>query len=175
MLKRYIKNILHRILHPSCIKLQNGGSLQCDLSVCLKNCTIIVRGKGTSVVIGKDSVLSGVHIFVNGEDSHLVIGKNVHINASIYQPTHINAFGHKRKVLIGDNCLISNNVEIHTSDYHKIFDGNGNRVNENKNVIIGNNVWIGLRSIILKGHHWRKHIDCRRIENRKFYCRRLPA
>lgn len=152
MNKRAIKNLILKFLNPSQIKVAGrGAGVDKDLSVCLKNCTIIVKGKGSRVVFGKNCMLSGVHIYVNGENCRLVFGENVHVNASVFQPTHINAFGNDRTIIIGDNCLIYNNVEIHTTDYHKIYDRNGNRINEDKDVTIGNNVWIGLGATILKG------------------------
>lgn len=75
----------------------------------------------------------------------------MHINASRYQPTHINACGDYCSIIIGDGCLISNNVEIHTTDYHKIYDKSQKLLNKNKNVYIGKNVWLGLGVTILKG------------------------
>lgn len=96
-------------------------------------------------------MLSGAHIFINGDNCHLVFGNNVHLNASKYQSTHINVFGNNRRIIFGNDCLISNNVEIHTTDYHKIYDMDRNRINGDKDNIIGNNVWIGLGVTILKG------------------------
>ena len=36
-------------------------------------------------------------------------------------------------------------------DAHGIFDDQGNRTNIEKDIIIGNNVWIGSNSIVLRG------------------------
>ena len=53
---------------------------------------------------------------------------------------------------IGNGCLLSNNIELHTSDYHSILDiKSTTRINSAKNIHLGDRVWIGLRSIILKG------------------------
>ena len=62
----------------------------------------------------------------------------------------INAFGGK-KIQIGEGCLFSNNIEIHTTDYHGIYDTNGNRINYDKDIIIGKKVWLCLGVKILKG------------------------
>lgn len=72
------------------------------------------------------------------------------INASKDQPTVINAVG-GRKVKIGDSALLSNNIEIHTTDYHGIFNREGKRINPDKDISIGKGVWIGLGCKILKG------------------------
>ncbi|GHV72139.1 hypothetical protein AGMMS49928_28010 [Spirochaetia bacterium] len=37
------------------------------------------------------------------------------------------------------------------TDFHKILDKNNNIINVPQEIIIGNNVWIGCRSLILKG------------------------
>lgn len=52
------------------------------------------------------------------------------------------------KISIGDNCKISEDCVISDSDNHKII--NSNRP-ISLPIIIEDNVWIGLRSIILKG------------------------
>lgn len=52
---------------------------------------------------------------------------------------------------IGDGLLMSRDVKIFDSDFHKILDENGNQSNLPKPVIIGNHVWIGIGTIILRG------------------------
>lgn len=57
-------------------------------------------------------------------------------------------------IYIGDGCLFSNNIEIHTSDYHSILSCNSfERINPAKDICLEERVWVGLRSIILKGTH----------------------
>lgn len=85
-----------------------------------------------------------------GNNNKIIIGNNVFINGSKYQPVTINACEGKT-IYIGNECIFSNNIEIHTTDYHSILDNEYNRINDAKDVYIGNHCWIGLRSIILKG------------------------
>lgn len=59
--------------------------------------------------------------------------------------------GGGRSIKIGDGSLLSNNIEIHTTDYHGIYDSQGKRVNPDKDILIGKYVWIGLGVKILKG------------------------
>ena len=40
---------------------------------------------------------------------------------------------------------------IMDTDQHDIYDKSNHLLNENKEIIIGNNVWIGAKSLILKG------------------------
>jgi acetyltransferase-like isoleucine patch superfamily enzyme len=52
---------------------------------------------------------------------------------------------HKR-IEIGENCQIAYDTVIMDTDEHPISGGNGPQA-----VLIGNNVWIGTRAIVLKG------------------------
>lgn len=64
---------------------------------------------------------------------------------------YINNFGDIHcfnKITIGENVLISSNVSIRDSDNHMI---NNQKESVSAPIIIGNNVWIGMRSTILKG------------------------
>lgn len=54
------------------------------------------------------------------------------------------------EIIFRENCLISWDNFIMYNDFHKIYK-NDKVINENKRVIIGNDVWIGCRSTILKG------------------------
>lgn len=54
-------------------------------------------------------------------------------------------------IKIGKDCLFSHSIYIRTTDSHGIFDMNGNRINSASNIKIGNNVWIGMQAMVLKG------------------------
>lgn len=55
------------------------------------------------------------------------------------------------KVSIGDDCMLSCGITIRTNDGHTIFDNETKAItNKPKDIIIGNHVWIGDGSIILK-------------------------
>ncbi len=56
----------------------------------------------------------------------------------------------KNLISFGDNCLLSWDILIMDTDFHKIYK-NGKLCNEDEPIHIGNKVWIGARSIILKG------------------------
>lgn len=55
------------------------------------------------------------------------------------------------RVEIGDNVLFSWDILLTDTDFHAIKDCKGERINNNTPVVIGDNVWIGCRSMILKG------------------------
>lgn len=94
--------------------------------------------------------MSGLNILIEGEHNVIEFGRGVTVNASKYQPTVINALGGCR-IQIGAGALFSNNIEVHSTDYHGIYDNTGKRINPDEDIVIGNNVWIGLGCKILKG------------------------
>lgn len=84
-------------------------------------------------------------ITTNEKYAEIIIGENVGISGTV-----ISAFN---KISIGDNTLIGGNVLITDSDWHTVdpdfrFDGARTKTAE---VEIGRNVFIGTRSIVLKG------------------------
>ena len=55
------------------------------------------------------------------------------------------------KIEIGHDVMIGRNVTIYDSDYHQIVNSLGKVLNNPKPVLIGNHVWLGTNSIVLKG------------------------
>ena len=53
---------------------------------------------------------------------------------------------------ISDKCMLSDHIEIRTTDNHAIYDINSSRrLNYEQNVYLHESVWVGTRVIILKG------------------------
>lgn len=119
----------------------------------LIDCSFEIHGNGSMIFVGDGCVLKGLHCLVVGDNSKVIIGDNVHINASKRFPTIMNAFDGAR-IVIGDDCLFSNSIELHTTDYHSIIRKiGGGKINPPQDIIIDRHVWIGLRTIVLKGVH----------------------
>lgn len=57
------------------------------------------------------------------------------------------------KMYIGNNVMLGRDTCIFDSDYHVIFNDKGEKINNDKEVVIEDNVWVGARSMILKGSH----------------------
>jgi len=112
-----------------------------------KSRTILEIG-GTIEFKGKASIGHGSKICImsNGSNGggYLLIGHNFSISAE-------SQIVCAKKIIFGDNCLLSWNILIMDTDFHKIIDRNNNQLNPNKEIIIGDKVWIGCRSTILKG------------------------
>lgn len=56
-----------------------------------------------------------------------------------------------KKMTIGNNVMLGRDVSVFDSDYHTIYNEKDTVINEPREVVIGDNVWIGARSIVLKG------------------------
>lgn len=55
------------------------------------------------------------------------------------------------KIVFGDNVLISWDILLMDTDWHKIYNDRNELLNGDKPIIVGDNVWIGCRSTVLKG------------------------
>lgn len=80
----------------------------------------------------------------DGDNSHISIGNNCRING-VY--IHSKDF-----ISIGDNCVMASGITIVDSNAHQVNSGDRTVGQDKpKGITIGNNVWVGLNSIILKG------------------------
>lgn len=80
----------------------------------------------------------------DGDNSHIKIGDNCRINGAYI---HAQDF-----IEIGNNCVMASGINIIDSNAHQVhsLDRTVGRDNP-RGIIIGNNVWVGLNVIILKG------------------------
>ena len=69
-----------------------------------------------------------------GKGAEVTIGEGGYINAN-------NTIIINNKLVIGDNCIISWNCQFLDDDFHElVYEG---RIDKKKEIIIGNNVWVG--------------------------------
>ena len=157
-IKRRIKLLFFNKKHPN---------LLCFYKDIIYN-NVIDKGVGNKIIIGKNSCLMNCSIVFNGTRCVLEIKDNIRISdvvfwfedeggiISISSGTTIEggsqfASVEGKNVVIGEDCMFSHNVDVRTSDSHSILNVEGNRINPGEDVIIGNHVWIGIRTTILKG------------------------
>ena len=57
----------------------------------------------------------------------------------------------RKHIKFGDGNLLSWENIIMDTDHHHIYNFNHKKINENREIVIGDNVWIGCRNMILKG------------------------
>ena len=112
----------------------------------LRDCNIFIKGNNNILYIGDDCVVNKTAIILDNEGAEIRIGNQTSIAKA--QIVSLEPY----KIEIGDDCMLSYDIEIRNTDSHKIYDKNTNqRINEGNSVNIGNHVWLGMRVIILKG------------------------
>lgn len=98
---------------------------------------------GTLVIKGQTSIGRGSKISV-GRQAVLTLGEGFMITGNSELICH-------KEITFGSQCLLSWDILIMDTDFHKVLDGQGNIANAPKPVRIGRHVWIGCRNTILKG------------------------
>lgn len=99
--------------------------------------------RGEVILDGKVSLGSGCRISV-ASDAILRFGNN-------FSMTGNSSIVCQKNICFGNDCLLSWDILIMDSDFHKIFNLQGETINAPSPIRIGNHVWIGCRSTILKG------------------------
>ncbi len=108
---------------------------------------VIIGEKVTFGYLSSPNLFDGsIYIEARQKSAIIEFSNNIKIN------NNFTAICEKSKIKIGTNCLIGHNVEIYDSDFHNI-DPTKRLENSNicKEVLIGNNVFIGSNVKILKG------------------------
>lgn len=103
----------------------------------------IIDIKGNIIFNGSCLLRHGTRISINS-NGILELGNNFITNSETIIVCN-------KKIKFGDNCNISWENLIIDTDFHKIRNNYGEITNHDKEIVIGNNVWIGCRSTILKG------------------------
>lgn len=98
---------------------------------------------GTIILNGHISLGSGMRLSNSGE---IEFGDNFNLNAN-------STIVCKKRIEFGRDVLISWDVLLMDTDFHEIYDKRdiSKQVNPPKDIIIGDNVWIGCRCFIAKG------------------------
>ena len=105
---------------------------------------IRVAGANNRIEIGDDVRFDGT-ISVRGFGLTVRIGDRCDI-----KKTHLIACDAGAE--IGRDCLVATGVIIRTSDMHAIVDrASGQRINAAQDVVVGNDVWLGAETVLLKG------------------------
>ena len=136
------------------IKLYGDSSLELEEGCYLQGCTFIIRNahvkfgrccelmnvNGSYLEIGGNSAVTGEWEL---KDAATVTAKKLWCT----WPPLVAAKG--GKITMGD-CGLADTT-IYNTDYHPIYDFDGNIINQDRDVIIEDNVWVGRRTVILKG------------------------
>lgn len=121
--------------------------------------------KGDSIVNfeGNAKIGHGSKISVS-KGSNLSFGENFIITAE-------SSIICQNKIVFGDECLVSWENLFMDSDFHDIYDDQGNIINKSEPIIVGDKVWFGCRNTVLKGSKIPNEtvIGTGSVINKKFY------
>ncbi|MBB2200780.1 acyltransferase [Gluconacetobacter tumulisoli] len=127
--------------------LAHDAVLIIGAGVKLINCNIRVRGSGHIIHISNDCRLKQLNLHLNGKNNTVGIGSGSTVEQAI-----ILCEADDRAVLLGNDCMLSSNIMIRTSDGHGVFDAaTGERLSLPADVIIHAHVWIGNGARVSKG------------------------
>lgn len=135
-------------------------------------CSIRISGNHNILEIGENCSLQNCSIFITGDNNMIRIDDNVsavltafHLekeNNTVKVGKHTSLHGRNNRIIefvleestaitVKEDCMISNDVSFRSSDSHSIFNEYGERTNHAKDIVVNDHVWIGMRSLILKG------------------------
>ena len=99
--------------------------------------------------MGDGVKLRNLNIVCEGDNNTITIGTGTYIGSkSEFAVTE------GSKLFIGNNCLIAHSCIFRTTDSHMIHNLTEEEpINPVEDILIGDHVWIGLQSLILKGAH----------------------
>lgn len=114
------------------------------------------KGNLISIVGNNNKVILENNVRMGIDNCILIYGNNIEVHikdgTSFMENLQINATEDYSKIIIGKDCMFSNNIMIRTSDGHPIYDLKTNqRINNAKDVHIGDHVWVASKTDIMKG------------------------
>ncbi len=125
------------------IMVAEGASFHCGENTIFDSISISVK-PGGRFSIGSWCIVKGV--MVAEENSDIIIGDRLICNMSV----DIRA-AEGKAIYIGHNCLFAN-PRVYNSDFHGIYNmQDGTRINPARDIRIGDHVWLGMNSLVLKG------------------------
>ena len=140
----------------------------------LKGVNIRISGTGNTVIVEDFSTLNNTAIYIHGNNNIITIGPwctlinaelcieddgnriNLGEHTKILGKTHLAAM-EGTAIMIGADCLFSSDVHFRTGDSHSILDMQGRRINDSRDIVLGDHVWVGTKSTCLKGARVASH------------------
>src|SRR5665213_1721543 len=139
-------NILRSIVDKVKINI-NGqrNSVECSDAYLFES-NISITGTNNKLQIQPGVKLRGAKVIIRGDNCLIKIGSN-----TTFEGIRMVNVGRDNDITIGSYCLFSDNIELWASDTHSILNENGEFINPERPVRIGDSVWVGAKVTILKG------------------------
>lgn len=122
----------------------------------IRDTSFFFRGNDNLIYIDDDCSLCGTELHIEQDNNELKILKGTSMHGRDGHYIHI-ALDESSRIIIGEDCMLSNGIQMRSSDSHSIVDLNRKRLNNAEDIIIGKHCWISMGAIILKGTHIADH------------------
>ncbi len=129
-----------------CRNFGSGNTAIIDAGASLTDCNFFFKGNNNSLHIYSGCHFRGITFHFENDCNYIEIGQDTTI-----EPGCRLEASEGKKIILGKDCMLSININLRTTDSHSILDSEGHRTNLGADIIIGNHVWIGMQSLILKG------------------------
>lgn len=107
---------------------------------------IRIVGSNNTVFLGAGSRLRGADLRLVGDDCTIFYGAF----SSMVSALCIASAG--QSIIIGEDCMLSSRIQMITTDSHGIYDGTtGLRINHDRGIVVGPDVWLGRAARVAKG------------------------
>lgn len=140
-------------LYKGCIEINSDniykgmiqfGMDQGSFGKCSNKKSVLLFEPGAKLILGGRADFAATAEVRVYQNAKLQIGEGFYSNCNV-------AINVTKGISIGDNTQFGWNVELTDTDGHDILDNSGNKLNWDKPINIGSNVWIGARVGIIKG------------------------
>ena len=151
----HIRRVLMRC-RIKCIETNKKANVKLAKTIILDKKSRVLAYSGSSIVIGENVYLRsnpiGYHtgmpfpttVIADKKGASIHIGDNCRLNG-----VYVHA---QSDIKIGNNCVIASGVNIIDANGHQVVSSNRTIGRDDpKPIKIGNNVWIGVNALILKG------------------------
>ena len=109
------------------------------------NCKVMIEGGGTNI--------HHCNMEVRGNGSAVIISKGFTSEQVSFHACE------GRKIIVGEDCMFSAGIYVTTSDFHSIIDDQTQeRINNAKDVVVGNHVWVAHGVSVMKGTVIADHV-----------------
>jgi acetyltransferase-like isoleucine patch superfamily enzyme len=136
-----LRNKIKVIGQNNIIKLSNNKKVKF-----VKN-NIYIKGNNNQLHLRNNINIRNTEIEIIGNNCEITIDDNTIIGYNSY----LSAKGEKVTIKIGKNCMLSRNAKLMTSDGHPIYNTENAIINQPKDIILNQSVWIADNVTILKG------------------------
>lgn len=125
----------------------NGNRVVLEKGSILLNSLVKIQGDNNMVILKAHSYVSGAELWLEDIHCELSVGERTFVG----HHSHLACTENGSRLIIGNDGMISSNVQIRTGDSHSIIDLDGIRINQAQSVVIGDHCWLGEGAKVMKG------------------------